>query len=195
MFSEFVFKLLNRIGPVDRFGHLVVIGDVFVERAFKGAGAGKVIGLQVFALKQTEPDFDLVQPRGIGRQAEHLEVELSVTGHFLLTQPAFELFRGMGGAIVQNQGHDLDLPTQRLGNDLLLHKGLEIDKAFALPTGAVDLAIGDRESGKQMTCAATLIARLVQHRHAGACWTGRLLTLAGLNGGFLIETDQPGACS
>ena len=79
-----MFKFFNRVGPVDRFGHLVVIGDILVERAFKGAGAGKVIGLQVFALKQTEPDFDLVQPGGVGRQPEHLEMKPSVIGSFLL---------------------------------------------------------------------------------------------------------------
>ena len=49
MISEFLFKLLHSIGPVDRFGRLGVIGDILVERAFKVLRAEKVIGLQVFA--------------------------------------------------------------------------------------------------------------------------------------------------
>jgi len=73
----------------------------------------------------------------------HLKVQPSFTGCFLLTQPAVELFRSVRGAIVQDQGHCVDLPPQGFGNDLLLHKGLEIDKAFALTAGAIDLAIGD----------------------------------------------------
>src|SRR5437868_15004241 len=101
----------------------------------------------------------------------------------------------MSGSIVQNQGHRLHPPTQRFRNDFLLHKGLEIDKALPLTAGPVDLAIGDGEAGKQMAGTTTLIARLMQHRLAGACWTRWLLALTGLNGRFLIQTDQPGACS
>src|SRR5450755_2539095 len=85
----------------------------------------------------------------------------------------------------------MDLTTQRFGNDLLLHKGLEIDKAFALPTGSIDLAIGDGESGKQMSSSATMIARFVQHWLVWTSRTSRLLALAGLNGGFLIQADKP----
>src|SRR5436305_12855737 len=157
--------------------------------------AGKVIGLQVFALKQTEPDFDLVQPGGVGRQPEDLEVKPPATGGFLLTQPAVEWFRRMRGAIVQNQSHCVHLPPQCFGNDLLLQKGLEVDEAFALTADAVDLAIGDREPCKEMACAATMIACFVQHRLALACGKGRLLALPCLNGGFLIETDQPTNCA
>ena len=122
-------------------------------------------------------------------------MQLSVTGCFLLPQPAFELFGRVGGAIVQDEKYRPHLAPQGFGNDLLLHKGLEIDKAFALSTGAVDLAIGDRQSGKQMACATTMIARFVQHRLVWTCWARRLLPFAGLNGGFLIEADQPGACA
>src|SRR5579859_4510361 len=100
----------------------------------------------------------------------------------------------MRGSIVQNQGYCLHLPTQRFGNDLLLHKRLEIDKAFALPRDPVDLAVGNGEPGKQMASATTMIACFMQERLVWACWTRRLLALTSLNGGFLIETDQPGAC-
>lgn len=66
----------------------------------------------------------------------------------------------MRGSIIENEDHGMHLTTQRFGNDLLLHEGLEIDKAFALPTRSVDLAIGDRESGKQMPGSTTMIARV-----------------------------------
>ena len=49
MLSKFLFQLLNGIGPLDRFGRLVIMGDVLVERAFEIRGAEKVIGLQVLA--------------------------------------------------------------------------------------------------------------------------------------------------
>ena len=69
MLSEFLFEFLDFVGQVDLFGSLIVISDVLVERAFESTSAEKVIGLQVFALKHTEPDFELIQPRGIGRQS------------------------------------------------------------------------------------------------------------------------------
>jgi len=79
----------------------------------------------------------------------------------------------------------LHLAPQGFGNDLLLYKGLEIDKAFARPAGAVDLAIGDGESGKQMADPTTMIASFVQHRLAWACWARRLFPFSCLDGGFL----------
>jgi hypothetical protein len=153
-----------------------------------------VIGLQTLALEQTEPDFDLIEPGGIGRQPKDLKAQPSVTRLFLLTEPSFELFGGVGGAIIKDEGHGVDLPTQGFGNDVLVHKGLEIDKAFARSAGAIDLAIGDRESGKQMAGAATLIARFVQHRLARSGWARGVLSFSCLNGGFLVEADQPRAC-
>jgi hypothetical protein len=41
MFAEFVFKLIDGTGAVDRFGRVVVIGDVVVERAFESSSAEK----------------------------------------------------------------------------------------------------------------------------------------------------------
>ena len=82
--SEFLFKFFDSVTPVDWFGSLVMISDVVVERAFEGTGAGKMSGLHVFALEHTEPDFDLIEPGRIGRQPEHLKVEVPVTDCFLL---------------------------------------------------------------------------------------------------------------
>jgi hypothetical protein len=66
MHSEFLFELLNGVGPVDRLSSLIVIGDIVSESGFQGRGRDEVVGLQTFALEQAEPDFDLIQPGGIG---------------------------------------------------------------------------------------------------------------------------------
>lgn len=120
-------------------------------------------------------------------------MQVPFTDLCLLTQPACQLFRSVGGAIIEDEGDGLHLAPQGFGNDLLLDKGLEIDKTFALSTGSVDLAISHREPGKQMACATPMIARFMQYRLAGACWARWLLTLPCLNGGFLINSDEPGA--
>ena len=45
MRTDFLFKLLDGVGPVDRLGRLIIIGNVLVERGFEGMRAGKVIRL------------------------------------------------------------------------------------------------------------------------------------------------------
>ena len=67
----------------------------------------------------------------------------------------------MGGAIIQDEGHGLHLTAHGFGDNNLLDKGLEIDKAFAAPTGPTDLSIRDTQAGKQVTCASAMIARLL----------------------------------
>ena|SRR2546425_9741594 len=100
----------------------------------------------------------------------------------------------MGGAIVQDEGHRVHLAPERFGNDDLLEKGLEIHKAFARAAQAVDLAIGHREASKQLARATPLVARFVQQRLAWLGWAWRLFALACLDGGFLIQAQQPDAC-
>src|SRR5947209_11823467 len=100
----------------------------------------------------------------------------------------------MSGAIVQDEGHGLHLAAKGFGNDDLLEKGLEIDKALTRSASAVYLSISDGESGKQMASAAPMIAGFVPHRLVRECWARRLLPLTRLDRGFLIQANQPGAC-
>src|SRR5450755_1918357 len=90
----------------------------------------------------------------------------------------------MSGSIIQDEGHGVHLPTKGFGNDDVLNKCLEIDKALTLTTGSVDLAISNGKASKQMPCATAVISCFVQHRLARACWARQLHALACLNGGF-----------
>ena len=121
-----------------------------------------------------------------------LEMQSEIADAFLLAKPAFQLFGRVGGSIVQNEDDRVNLASKCFRNDDLLDKGLKIDKTLALMAGSVDLAIGDGESGKQVACATTMVARFVQSRFASLCRSGRLLALTRLNGGFFIDTDEPG---
>src|SRR5947209_20139706 len=100
----------------------------------------------------------------------------------------------MGGAIVQDEGHGLHLAAKGFGNDDLLEKGLEIDKALARSASAVDLSISDGESGKQMASAAPMIAGFLPRRLVRECWARRLLRLTLLHRRFLIRSNQPSEC-
>jgi hypothetical protein len=107
----------------------------------------------------------------------------------------FKLFGSVSCSIIKDKDHRVHLTTQGFGNDLLCDKGLEIGKAFSASAGSIDFAIGNGESGKQMTCATTMVTRFMQGRLARTSRARRLLTFTGLNRGLLIEADQPGACS
>lgn len=63
----------------------------------------KVIGRQEFALQNTEPEFDLVQPGTIDWQPVDFDGQWPLVQAHLFLQPSLQLFRCMGGAIVQDQ--------------------------------------------------------------------------------------------
>ena len=56
----------------------------------------------------------------------HLKVQALLTGMFLLTEPAFHLFGGMRGSVIQDEGHGVHLPAKGFGNDHLLNSTLYI---------------------------------------------------------------------
>jgi len=57
-----VFQLLNRVGPLEWFGCLIVASDEIEDGLLQLLGTGKMVGLQQFPLQKTKPDFDLIQP-------------------------------------------------------------------------------------------------------------------------------------
>jgi hypothetical protein len=73
-----------------------------------------------------------------------------------------------------------------------VHTGLDIDNTRAAATGSGDLLIGNGEASIHMACVATMGARFVHSRLVFSYWTRRLLTLAGVHAGVLIQADQSG---
>ena len=64
MHSEFVFELLNRIGPLDGLGLLVVIREKVSNGLLQVLDTAKVIGLEQLALQDTEPKLHLIEKGG-----------------------------------------------------------------------------------------------------------------------------------
>ena len=52
--------------PLDRLGSLVVLGDVAHELVVKVTGGGEDAAVDEVAFDLAEPEFDLVEPRGVG---------------------------------------------------------------------------------------------------------------------------------
>jgi hypothetical protein len=56
--------LFNRVGPLQRLGRLVIVTNKVANGLLKLVQAGKMLGLQEFALQQAEPNFDLIKKGG-----------------------------------------------------------------------------------------------------------------------------------
>src|SRR6266496_1022921 len=120
---ELVFQLFNRVGPLERLGSLVRASNKVMNGLLKLIQAAEMVRLQEFALKQTEPDLQLVEPRGVGRQPRELHRQFSLRHRRQFLDPAWELLGRMGRSIIQDQRHGLHPTTACLcKNDRLSQK-------------------------------------------------------------------------
>jgi Pyridoxamine 5'-phosphate oxidase len=94
--SKLAFELLNRVGPLQRLSRLVVVANKVLDGLLKLIEAGKMLGLQKFALQQAEPNFDLIKPGGIGRQPIELHREFAIRPRSQFLDPEGELLGCMG---------------------------------------------------------------------------------------------------
>ena len=104
---ELVFQLFNRVRPLERLGSLVIANNKVVNGEFQLIQAAEMVGLQEFALQQTEPDFQLIEPGGIDRQPIELDREFSLHDGRQLLDPACELLGSMGRPVIQYHCHRL----------------------------------------------------------------------------------------
>ncbi len=117
MRSELAFELLNRIGPLEGLGGLIVVNDEVEHGLLKLIKAGKMVRLQEFALEQAQPDFDLVQPGGIGRQPIELYRQFFIRPRRQFLNKAGELLGSVGRTIIEDQRNCLRPTMVGFGND------------------------------------------------------------------------------
>ena len=153
--------------------------------------AVKVIRSQQFALQDTEPNFDLIQPRRILGQPIDLDRERPSMLLRLVLQPRPQPFRGVSRAIIQNQDHSMNATLYRRWHNDFGDEGLKIDEAFMRATLAVDLSISYTQSGEQLDSTAASITWRDLHWLAGAGRAWSLLPLSSLNRGLFIQANQP----
>jgi hypothetical protein len=93
--------------------------------------------------------------------------------------------------VVEDQADFFDPPPDRFGDDDLLKKGLKVGKTFALATTAIDLTVGDTQSGEQLASSPANIAGRQVQRLVGRRRNGVINALPGLERGFFIHTNDP----
>lgn len=190
---KLAFQFFNRVGPLEWFGGLVVVGNEVQDGLLKRIKTAEMVGLEEFALQQTEPNFDLIEPRGIGRQPIELHRQFYIQRRRSFLDPARELLGCMSRSIIQDERHGL-YPTawcyyQQDG----LYKAAEVDKAFARVALPIDETISDAQRCHQVQCASPDVTRGLIHRMLVDGWTRSLFGLTSLKRGFLIGTDDPDA--
>src|SRR5437667_6872910 len=115
--------------------------DSFSDLARRGeAGTAQSLPRQ-----NAEPDFDLIEPAGVGRCVVHTEVGVAC-------QPAIPL-RLMTAQVIQDH---VELPMRILGHHLV-HKIQEFPPAPAGVMPGLDLPSADVETGKQRRSAVSLV--------------------------------------
>src|SRR5579885_2840524 len=153
-----------------------------------------MIRLKQLALQDTQPNLQLIQPRGVGWQPTDFDGDGLCSAGGFGCQPGLQPLGRMGGPVIQNQSQGLDVACSGSRQNDLLQEGLKIHKALATGALAEDLSIGYTQPSKQMERSLPLVAWGLPHRVPS---TGRLWWAfggAGLDRGLLLQADQPGAC-
>src|SRR5712692_9717032 len=92
-------KLPARVGPLDRSGVLVPVGDEVEDAVREGWGTGEVVRGERLLLQDAEEDLDLIEPRRAHRQP----VKLDGDARKVLGQPLREILRPVGRPVVQDE--------------------------------------------------------------------------------------------
>jgi hypothetical protein len=161
------------------------------NRLLQRLQALEVIRLQVLALQDAEPDFDLVWPRGGLGQPVDLDPQRPSSGLGLFGQPLLQLLGQMGWSVVQDQRQRMDTPPQCLRDDHRQQKGLVVDESFSVPAHAVDATIRHTQPTEELQSSLPLVAGCDMNRMPSSGRLGPLLPLAGLDRGLLIGANDP----
>ena len=95
----------------------------------------------------------------------------------------------MGGAVIENQMQDFDAVTKRTLKEGL-QEGFKVDKLLTRARLGEGLPTGDHEGTEELQGSHPLIAVGDLDHLAGGRGFGGGDPLAGLDGGFLIRTDD-----
>ena len=137
--------------PFYGFGFLIVLTDVAHEFFVQVLDRCENPSRDDIALDLSEPQFDLIDPRGI-RWGE-MQVDVGVTGKEL-----FDLGRFVRGEIV---GDDMDLFALGLMSDDIGKEGHELCRGVALSRFAQNFASAGVESSIQRKGAMTEVLKAV----------------------------------
>src|ERR1700731_2728087 len=134
------------------------------------------------AFDAAEPEFDLIEPRGIGRRK--MQVQLGMIGQELCDPPGL-----MGREVV---GDDVDLATPGLQRNNLAQESHKLLGGMAGSSLTKDLAAFGVERGVERERAMPIVLKAVALSSPRAKRQHRVEAIEGLNRGLLIDTEYRG---
>ena len=168
------------IGPLKGSGAFVIGADVAHEFAFEvGFGSKNPSGDQV-ALDLGKPEFDLVEPGGVGGRKVQTDVRM-------LGKEVCDAFGFVGGEVV---GNEMDLFAFWLGRDHVAQKGDEFGAGVAGRGLPQHLAAGSVEGGVERESAMAKIFKTMSLGSTGRKRQDGIEPVEGLNGRLLIHTED-----
>lgn len=152
-------QLFNRVRPLKWLGGLIGVRHKIQDGPLQLLTAGKMVRLEKLALEQTEPDLNLIEPRGIGRKPIELHRQFPFRLGCQFGDPSRELLGCVSRTIIEHQSDRLHPTALGFRNENGFSKGAEVDKPFARVALTIDQPIGHGECRHQVHSSTPMVAR------------------------------------
>src|SRR6266852_1047663 len=171
-------ELLRSLGPHERLGGLVVLGDVIQQELLKLAFRSVHALRQTLFAKDTEEAFDQVNPGGMWGGVMEVDLRMS-------SQPALGGFVFVNVEVVEN---DAQLPFWK-GADHVIHESQKVHRRAPLFDVCHDFSAGDLQSRQQGLRAVTDVLVGPTPGLLRTQGQQRLGTVQGLDAGLFIYAE------
>jgi hypothetical protein len=170
------------IGPFEGFSVLIVMTNVPHELASKIGFGGEDASGDDIALDLREPDFDLVEPGGIGRSKVQMHPRMS-------GQEGADPLGFVRREVVDNE---VDVTFWRGVRYEIFEEGDKLGAGMPAGSLAMYLARGGFQGGVERKGSMAIILEAVALGASGRERQHRIESVEGLNGALLIDTENHG---
>jgi hypothetical protein len=168
------------IGPLERFGVGIVGADVAHDLAFEIVSGGEDAASDQVTLDLGKPDFDLVEPGGVGRCVVDRDL-------WMLGQKRGDSFGLMSGKVVHD---NVDFLVSWLGGDHVEQKGNKLPAGVAARGLSKHLTGAHIQGGVERKRAVAVVFEAVALGTAGGKRQDRVEPVQGLDGALFIDGEN-----
>ena len=168
------------IGPLEGFGSSVMATDIFGDFTGEVGLGGENAACDHIALNLREPDFDLIQPRGVGWRVVKLDVGMGL-----------EEFPDRLSFVCRKViGNEMDFLVRRLRGHHIGQKSHELCAGMAFSRFAEDLPAGDMEGSVERKSPVAEVLKPVPLSTSWREGQHGIEPVERLNGSLLIDTED-----
>ena len=168
------------ISPLEGSGSSVMATDIFRDFPGEVSLGGENAACDNIALNFREPDFNLVEPRGIGGRVMKLDIGMGLK----------EFSDRLGFVRRKVIGNDMDFFVSRLRGHNIGQKGYKLCAGMAFGRFAEDFPAGDMEGRVERKSPVAEVLKPVSLNAAWREGQHRIEPVKRLNGSLLIDTED-----